>query len=79
MKKSVTKLHDIYNNLLKQRKSMESDQEIFETMLKIFFFDTKKSFKFIDLWRFLSASPKWAKEYMEEEEGVEKSTKSSGD
>ncbi|CAH1425188.1 unnamed protein product [Lactuca virosa] len=46
-------------------------------MLKIYFVDTKRSFKFIDIWRFLSASPKWVKEYGEEEEGGEKRTKVS--
>lgn len=77
MNKSLTKFNDIYKNLLTQRKSRENDQQIFKTSLKIFFVNTKKFFKFIDVRRFLSASPKWIKEYGEEEEGGEKRTKVS--
>lgn len=56
--------------------STENDQQFFKMALKIYFVDPKNSFKFIDVWRFLSASLKRIKEY-EEEQGGEKRTKVS--
>lgn len=75
--KYVTKFNNIYNNLLTQRKHGEDDEQTLEMTLKIFLVDNnKKSFKFIDVWRFLSKSSKWIKEYGNEE-GGEKRTKAT--
>lgn len=63
--------------LLTQQKRWESDQQIFERTLKLYFVDTKKYFKFIDVSIFLYVSLRWVKEYKEEEEGGHERTKVS--
>lgn len=72
MNKMFTELSGMYN-LLTQRKSGERDKTIFKTTLKLFQIDNnRRSFKFMEVWYFLTTSWKLVKDYGSEEDGLKK-------
>lgn len=56
---SVSKMSRLYNNLKTQRRSGQGDEEILQEVYHLYHEDTEKPFKFNDLWKVLSCSPKW--------------------